>query len=449
VVSDSPSIARSVALYFILAGALTFGSLMLGVRQFATQFGDRSVEESLQGAAEDVADALEVDGDRLAVKLSSIEHWGYDALYGNLAYRVVNATDGNVLAVSAPDRGVTAITGLPAAIPDGFSDRLRHGMAVYRLPARLEDRELYVDVARSDRLGELAKEAVVPAVTEAALFSIVGALSLFLATLWLAVRRISGSLRVLSSDIADFGRRDSAAEITLEKIPVELHVLAQAFKSAVDDLLSSHEAQKRFAENAAHELKTPLTVARIAAETLSGVDNDARRDLISQIDISANMVERLLELSRAQSTSSYRLERICLSDTAGTAVDLLRPLAATRGVELRVRCPSPAFAIMGDKTAWIVALKNLVENALVHADGVTEVIITIQDDRITVENDGRSMDPAEKPFIFDRFFRGRRMTSRGSGGLGLSIVQQVVLAHGATIRHADGAPSGSIFTIQF
>ena len=114
-----------------------------------------------------------------------------------------------------------------------------------------------------------------------------------------------------------------------------------------------------------------------------------------------------------------------------------------------VPAPFALADVVTDEITRAFALKNLVENALVHADGVTEVIITIQDDRITVENDGRSMDPAEKPFIFDRFFRGRRMTSRGSGGLGLSIVQQVVLAHGATIRHADRAPSGSIFTIQF
>ena len=129
---DSPSIARRVALYFIVAGVLTFGSLMLGVRYFATQFSNRSVEESLEGAAEDVADALDFSDGRLVVNLSSIEHWGYDALYGNLAYRVVNAASGRVITESAPDRDVSVLSGLPATIPDGFSAGLKPGVAVYR-----------------------------------------------------------------------------------------------------------------------------------------------------------------------------------------------------------------------------------------------------------------------------------------------------------------------------
>ena len=445
----TPSIARTVATYFVVAGLLTLGALALGVQFFATQYNDLAVAGALSGAAEDIAESLDVTEHDVTLNLSEIEVWGYDALFGNLGYRVLDARNSELLLSNAGDKAQSLISRFPTDIPDGSSANIVGDASAYRMRASLKGRELIIDVVRSDRLGELAGEAVVPAVTESAVAAILLAAILFLGSLVFASRRISVYVGDMAGDLAKAGRSGGDVAMDAAAVPAEMKPLAEAFRSAVEDVLASHEAEKRFTENAAHELKTPLTIARLSIERAKGLEQTEKEELLEQIDATATMIERLLELARAQQNASFRHQQVDMVEVASTVKTLMQPLAERAQVTIEVCEKDGGLQIESDRTAWIVAIKNLVDNALNHAVGVSFVRVTAFSDQITVENDGSSISPDDKMHIFERFFRGGESTADGGGGLGLSIVRQIAEAAGASIEHADRNPTGSIFRIQF
>ncbi len=447
--TKTPSIARVVTTYFIVAGLLTLGVVALGVRLFATQYNELAVAGALSGAAEDIAKSLDASEHEVTLNLSDIESWGYDALFGNLGYRVLDAHTSELLLSNAGDKAQSLISRIPMDIPDGSSAGIVGDSSAYRMKASVEGRDFIIDVVRSDRLGELAGEAVVPAVTESVFAAILGAAMLFLASLLFASRRISLYVKDAARDLAKAGR--SGGDIAMDEtaVPSEIKSLAEAFKSAVEDVLASFEAEKRFTENAAHELKTPLTIARLSVEKARGLEQAERDELLEQIDTAATMIDRLLELSRAQQNASLRHQRINIVEIATTVRTLMQPLAERAHATIEIQERDGGLQIESDRTAWIVALKNLVDNALKHAVGVSFVCVTVFPDQIIVENDGSSISPDDKMHIFERFFRGGSSMADGGGGLGLSIVKQIAEAAGASIEHADRNPTGSVFRIGF
>ncbi len=402
----------------------------------------------MSGTAEDIAQALTVVDNVWSVDLKSIEAWGYDALYGNIGYRVVDHESGKILLSSDAGRARSIMALLPLTLKTDQTIALDDGLVVYRLPAIIDSYSVYIDVARSDRLGELAKEAVVPAITEAVFASILLAVIVFTAALLLTTRRVSKSIRSIATLLVDSAANQREPDVESVDVPVELAPLADAFRAAVSDMLEAYEAQKRFTENAAHELKTPLTVARISIEKLRGIDESERENLLKRIDVTAEMVQRLLELSRAQQKSAFRTQIVSMPDVLKTVRDMLAPVAEKKGVAITIDSSVIDLCIVGDRTAWIVAIKNLVDNALKHAEDVTTVNMVLSRDQLRIENDGSSIKCEHRAHIFERFFRGGA-SKISSGGLGLSIVQEIVESSGGSIRHFDRQPSGSSFVISF
>jgi signal transduction histidine kinase len=248
--------------------------------------------------------------------------------------------------------------------------------------------------------------------------------------------------------LVDSASNQREPDVESANVPVELAPLADAFRAAVSDMLEAYEAQKRFTENAAHELKTPLTVARISIEKFRGIDESERSELLNRIDVTAEMVQRLLELSRAQQKSAFRTQKFSMLDVLETVRDMLSPVAEKQGVTIIIESSVSDLCFLGDRTAWIVAIKNLVDNALKHAEGVTTIDMVLDWEQLRVENDGSSIKGEHRAHIFERFFRGGA-SKISSGGLGLSIVQEIVESSGGSIRHFDRQPSGSSFIIAF
>ena len=447
---EVPSIARSVAMYFIIAGIITLSTLAVGVRFFSSQFNELAVAGNLAGAAEDIEDALILSGDSIDLDLSEIERWGYDALFGNIGYRVIDGRTSELLLSNAQGNSRSLIDSIPMDVPKGSSDLTQEDASVYRMRTSIEGKDIIIDLARSDRLGELAGEAVVPAVIESAIATILVAAVLFLASLLFASRRISAYVKDMANSlVAAAGKPGSDLVVDETRIPSELKPLALAFRSAVNEVIASHEAEKRFTENAAHELKTPLTIARLSIEKAPGLDKGVKSELLQQIDATAIMVERLLEVSRAQQNASSRHQSVDLVEVAHTVRTLMQPLASRERVRIEICTQGGGLEIESDHTAWVIAIKNLVENALLHAVGVSLIRILVLPDQVVIENDGSSIRPEDRLHIFERFFRGKEVTGKGGGGLGLSIVKQVVESVGASIEHSDRHPTGSVFRIRF
>lgn len=298
----------------------------------------------------------------------------------------------------------------------------------------------------------LSSAAAQAALKELTLVSLV-ALALFaVLSAWLAWWMAGRVLRPVGV-ITETARRLSGANlherIALQAPPGELKRLADTFDGMLDRMEDLVGAQRRFAANAAHELRTPLAVQRAAAEIgLAGEPEPAkvariRERLIAVADSSEHLVESLLLLA----VSEEGLESARPVDLAALAGAELSAAGADAAGLAVVRDLAP-LTVSGDGTLLGHLVRNLLANAVRHnrAGGRLRVS-TSADGLLTVSNTGPLIDPAEVPGLLEPFRRRaeRRHTAGEGAGLGLSIVASIARAHSARLRaEANPAPDGGL-----
>jgi two-component system phosphate regulon sensor histidine kinase PhoR len=221
------------------------------------------------------------------------------------------------------------------------------------------------------------------------------------------------------------------------------------------------EAIRRdFVANASHELRTPVTAIRGAADTLlAGALSDAeaaRRfvDIIARhADRLANLTRDLLDLSRLESGLwPMRFGEVAVQPVARAVLDLHADRAAARGVTLLQEVPA-AFAVRADARALEQVLVNLVDNAIKYSPAGGRVTVSAAGagawGRVRVQDTGPGVDPRHLPRLFERFYRADpgRSREQGGTGLGLAIVKHLMQQQGGTVGVESG-PGGSCFWIE-
>lgn len=273
-------------------------------------------------------------------------------------------------------------------------------------------------------------------------------LSLFLAA---TIARPLGQLTRAAARLAA-GDRD--ARLALDRAD-EIGQLSRAIERMAAELDRRARDQRALAADISHELKTPLTGIRGAAELLrdGAADDPAARDrfLAMILDDAARLdrlVVRLLELARLESDDAP-CARV---DVGATAAAALTRLAQRAGVAVRGDAPA------GRAHAWLrpaaldAALDNLLANAAQHAapgTAVTATVTTVDRDRrirIAIHNHGAVISPAVQARIWDRFFTTRG--DAGGSGLGLAIVRAAVAAHGGAVGVDSDPARGTTFWIE-
>lgn len=283
--------------------------------------------------------------------------------------------------------------------------------------------------------------------------SLVALLAFAVLSIWLAWWMAGRVLRPVSV-ITETARRLSGANlherIGLQAPPGELKRLADTFDGMLDRMEDLVGAQRRFAANAAHELRTPLAVQRAAAEI--GLAGDPppekvariRSKLIDVAESSQHLVESLLLLA----VSEEGLEAEEPVDLAELAAVELAGAEAAAPPDLTVVRELAPLTVRGDRTLLGHLVRNLLANAVRHnrAGGRLEVE-TSSDGVLTVCNTGPVIDPADVPRLLEPFRRrAERQHTAGEGaGLGLSIVASIARAHGAELTaRANPSPGGGL-----
>lgn len=243
-------------------------------------------------------------------------------------------------------------------------------------------------------------------------------------------------LKGISEAAAAISPRSLHARLQTQVVPAEISPLVDSFNRALERLDQGYRVQKEFLGNAAHELKTPLALIRAQIELMEGDDND-RRALLSDVEYMARQVQQLLLLAEASEAHNYDFANVQVQEVAGEAAAYLQRMAEAAGVCLTV---SSAGNIewKADRGALFTLLKNLLENAIQHAPTATTVEVEVQRDALTVRDCGPGLDPAQLPLLFERFWRAADRRDHGAG-LGLSICQEIALAHGwrLTVERAN------------
>lgn len=229
-------------------------------------------------------------------------------------------------------------------------------------------------------------------------------------------------------------------------IPREIRTLGAALSIMTSRLRGRADYIAELAQNVSHELKTPITGIRGAAELLrdqwEGMSDEQRRRFADNIDQDAarmgRLVSRLLHLAQIENAPDPT-ERVPVED-------FFRALAARYpGVTLELSAPPPHIVISSDHLRS--AVSNLLENALRHGAG-QPVTLRVRSDagrlRIEVADHGPGISPANQARLFQRFFTTVR--DDGGTGLGLAIVRAVAERQGGRVDYTTG-PSGTTFTV--
>lgn len=286
----------------------------------------------------------------------------------------------------------------------------------------------------------------------------IGAVALVIAGLFamLITRRLSAlvsSMRAVAG--GDYGYRHAIRGRD------ELSELGEELNQLTEKLESNEAERRRFVAAASHELKTPLASIRLLSDSIvqsEGMDAGTMREFVSDIGGEAKRLQRttekLLTLSRLDDELSFAPEPVDMKQAALDTLTLLGPLAREKQVRLRSELEE-GCVVMGSRDDMDHILYNLIENAVKYnvPEGGVLVRLEAGEDRVSllVEDTGIGIPEADRPNIFDRFYRVDKARSReaGGSGLGLSIVHDAVLAHGGSITVGQNKPQGTVFTVQF
>lgn len=274
---------------------------------------------------------------------------------------------------------------------------------------------------------------------------------------WLAGRAIR-PIESISQTATRIAEGNLAERITVEKGAGELRDLASVLNRTFDRLHHALELQRQFTADAAHELRTPITILTTETQRILKRERspeEYRATFETCAETTARMrrlVEDLLLLAREESATAPR-ETCDLAQIALDTVQHLAPLAEEKQLQLHTDL-HPAQCI-GHPVSLATVLSNLIGNAIQHHDraGGHIRITTRQDGALailTVHDDGPGITPEDLPHVFDRFYRAdkaRTATQSQHTGLGLAIVKTIIDSHGGRIECRSTPNGGSTFMI--
>ncbi|PHV10418.1 ATP-binding protein [Chitinimonas sp. BJB300] len=263
-----------------------------------------------------------------------------------------------------------------------------------------------------------------------------------LLTIVFAVRVSLAPLRRFRNTLATRGERDLSL-VPGDGLPVEVSPVADTLNELLGRLAAAFEAERSFAANAAHELRTPLAgaiaqIQRLQTETREPETRLRATDIETTLKRLTRLSERLMQLARAEG-GRLRLDRI--SDLRPVAHILTEDLSRIVGSE-RITLELPASPLMSDLDPDVFAIvyRNLIENAMRHGAVETPVRVTLaKDGLLTVANDGPVVPEELLHRLTDRFVHGGIGTD--GSGLGLAIVNSVAQRIG-TVLHLKSPRTG-------
>ncbi len=260
-------------------------------------------------------------------------------------------------------------------------------------------------------------------------------------------RRALRPLRQASEIASKIGPTRTDLRLPTEEIPQEVRSLVSAVNRALDRLEEGFRIQRDFTADAAHELRTPLSILRTRLDLLK--DEKMSEALRQDVDGMAHIISQLLDIAELDSFVIDPSEKADLRSVAAEVAEFVAPLALAQGKDVALLGVDQPVWVKGSPEMLNRAIRNLAENAINHTAPGTTVEFVVEDNgTVSVADHGPGVADEEKNLIFQRFWR-RDRRKPGSTGLGLSIVQRIAELHSATITLENRRPKGARFSLRF
>ena len=341
-----------------------------------------------------------------------------------------------------PDRPLSfrVLSVLREGQPAGFSDRIE-GDRRWRVFAVRGDAGPWIEVA----VRQEVREDFATRIAAHVLHPLWVAVPLLAALIWASVRWGLAPLHRVAGAVARRAPSDTDP-LSANDAPRETLPLVTALNELFARIASVRERDRRFAADAAHELRTPLAAIRTHAEVALAADDrrecrEAIEGVLAGTERATQLVSQLLALARidaaalAGSLAPVELVGILRSVMADYA-----PQAMSKGVEIALALGNDAPSVVsGNAELLAVLVRNLVDNALRHTPigGQVKLALRRRDDEFvfTVDDTGPGIPIGLRTRVRDRFFRSG--PSGQGAGLGLSIVEAIALLHAGTLDLSD------------
>ena len=260
-------------------------------------------------------------------------------------------------------------------------------------------------------------------------------------------RRALRPLRQASEIARDIGPTRTGLRLPTQEIPREVVPLVSAVNQALDRLEEGLRIQRDFTADAAHELRTPLSVLRTRLDILQ--DKQMSQALRQDVDGMAHIISQLLDIAELDAFVVNPMEKADLRSVAAEIAEFVAPLALAQGKDVALLGATEPVWVKGNPEMLGRAIRNLAENAINHTGpGTTVEFVVEENGAVSILDEGPGVAEDERKLIFQRFWR-RDRSKAGSTGLGLSIVQRIAELHSATITVENRHPTGARFSIKF
>ena len=260
-------------------------------------------------------------------------------------------------------------------------------------------------------------------------------------------RRALRPLRQASEIAAGIGPARPGVRLPIEEIPREVRPLVSAVNQGLDRLEEGFRIQRDFTADAAHELRTPLSILRTRIDMLD--DQTMRQALRQNVEGMAHIVSQLLDIAELDTIVIDPGEKADLQSVAAGVAEFVAPLALAQGKDIALSGSTEPVWVKGNPEMLGRAIRNLAENAINHTTAGSTVEFVVEGDgTVSVLDHGPGIGEGEHSLIFRRFWR-RDRRKPGSTGLGLSIVQRIAELHAAVITVENRKPNGARFSLKF
>jgi signal transduction histidine kinase len=259
----------------------------------------------------------------------------------------------------------------------------------------------------------------------------------------------------LDHALAELDPRDLRRRLPPGAVDDEMARLTRALNALLDRVESAANAERRFAADAAHEMRTPLAILRTGLEvTLSQARTateypDGLAAALRETVALCRITDQLLALARLDHEAVIERVSLDLSALLREVIDTVEPLLQARQLTLRTTIANDVL-VSGNPDHLRRLIVNLLDNALKFTPEHGTITVNLANGScptLRIANTGPPIPVADLPHIFDRFFRGQAQNHTGSG-LGLSLCQEIARVHGSVIRAANLAEGGVEFVLR-